>query len=166
MMGGGLKTCIITHTIFMGNLCYVLVLPYSNRDICQDAKKHSETPTISRLDDQINITVKIETDEFYVLKHNGSITSTTSHKSSNVNINTTHFTLITSCASATGSYILQTAGAYHHSTCHYFNVSCPSYFTPPSYSTPTHLEQSSCSECTRAIFTIAPFVIVVSYLIF
>nr|APG41617.1 membrane glycoprotein E51 [Elephant endotheliotropic herpesvirus 1A] len=160
MMGGGcFETSIVTYIIFMGNFFYVFVL-CANPDLCQSSKKNFTTSTISRSNDQITITVKIETDDYYVLKRNSSILYTKTNQPSDVTINATHFILVTSCATATGNYSLQTASHNHGSTCHYFNVSCPSYFT----STP--LAQSSCSECNYTTFTTTPFVILIFYLIF
>nr|QOE74635.1 glycoprotein E51 [Elephant endotheliotropic herpesvirus 1A] len=158
-MGGGLKTVILIHTIFMDTF-----FPYLYcvaRDICQNTnRKRYDAPTISISKDQINITVQIENDEFYMLERNNSILYTASPKSSNVETNKTHFTLLTSCASATGSYVLL-AGTHHGSSCHYFNVT-----NCQSYSTSTHLAQSSCSECEYTISTITQFVIIIFYSIF
>nr|AYF58466.1 membrane glycoprotein E51 [Elephant endotheliotropic herpesvirus 1B] len=156
-MGGG--TSILT--LYLGGIFFVFAL-CANQDFCQhDDQRSFETPTISILNDQITITVKIKIDGFSILRHNGSIIYTTSQETSNVNTNTTHFTFVTSCATATGRYMLQIAAHGHGTTCQYFNVTnCPPYFTP------THLAQSACSECRCAIFTITSFVILVFYLLF
>nr|AYF58584.1 membrane glycoprotein E51 [Elephant endotheliotropic herpesvirus 1A] len=158
MMGGGSKTVIFT--LFMGNF-----FPYlycADQGLCQSSKKNFTTSTISRSNDQIIVTVQIETDEFYLLQHNSSRLYSKRNKPSYITTNATHFTLVTPCATAaTGIYILQTGSHDRGSTCHYFNItSCL------SYATPTYLPQSSCSECNYTTFTTTPFVILIFYLIF
>nr|AYF58509.1 glycoprotein E51 [Elephant endotheliotropic herpesvirus 1A] len=164
MMGGGINSILTPY--LMGNFFLYFEL-CSNLDLCQHGDEQSfETPTISIVNDKINITVERKINDFFILIRNGSILCTSSD-ASNVNTNTTHFTLIASCATAAGSYMLQTASHGQRSTCQYFNVSnCISYSTPPSYPTSTYLAQSSCSECKYTIFTITPFVILIFYLIF
>nr|AYF58448.1 membrane glycoprotein E51 [Elephant endotheliotropic herpesvirus 1A] len=158
MMGGGLKTVILIHAIFMDNF-----FPYlycAQQDLCHSTKKLYKPPTISISNDQINITVQIENNDFYILEHNGSIICSTSPGCSNVKSNKTQFTLVADCASATGSYMLLT-GAHQGSICQYFNVT-----NCPPYSTPTRLAQSSCSKCNYATFTTTAVVILMFYLIF
>nr|AYF58518.1 glycoprotein E51 [Elephant endotheliotropic herpesvirus 1B] len=150
MMGGGTISMLILYF----TLC-------ATQDLCQhDNQRSFKAPTISRLNDQINITLKIETYDFYILNLNGSILYTKRTQPSNININETHFTLVTSCVTGTGSYVLQTA-AHQGTTCHYFNVTnCLS--DSPS----THLAQKSCSECKYITFTITSFVILIFYFVF
>nr|AYF58491.1 membrane glycoprotein E51 [Elephant endotheliotropic herpesvirus 1A] len=153
--GGGILTLYLLGTFFPTFALY-------GKDLCEHNRQRNFTiPTISKLNDKINITVTIKTNEYYVLMINGSIRYTSSSQTSDVNTNTTHFTLLTSCATATGSYMLQT-GTHHGTTCQHFNITN----TCPSDSTSTHLAQSSCSECEYAISTITPFVIIMFYSIF
>nr|AYF58574.1 membrane glycoprotein E51 [Elephant endotheliotropic herpesvirus 1A] len=164
MMGGGINSILTPY--LMGNFFLYFEL-CSNRDLCQrDDERSFETPTISILNDKINITVERKMDDLSILIHNGSIFYTSSD-TSRIHTNATHFTLIASCATAAGSYMLQTASHGRRTTCQYFNVTnCLSYSTPPSYPTPTHLAQKSCSECKYRTFTITSFVILIFYFIF
>nr|AYF58544.1 membrane glycoprotein E51 [Elephant endotheliotropic herpesvirus 1A] len=158
MMGGGTTTSILT--LYLGGIFSVFAL-CAGKDLCQHNKQQSfKDPTISRLNDRVNITLEIETDDFYILNVNGSMLYTKSHSPANININATHFTLVTSCVTGAGSYMLQTA-THQGTACHYFNVTnCLSDLTS------THLAQSSCSECEYAISTITQFVIIIFYSIF
>nr|QOE74993.1 membrane glycoprotein E51 [Elephant endotheliotropic herpesvirus 1A] len=149
MMGGGRNhqyTLYLLGTFSVFTLCVQL-------DLCKSGTKSLETPTFSTFNNHINITLKTKTVEFYVLVRNDSVISTTSKNDPNVNINETHFTLVTSCAMGTGSYLLQIITKSAGTTCQYFNVT-----TCPCYGTSMHLAQSSRSDCEYAMFTITSFV--------
>nr|AYF58431.1 membrane glycoprotein E68 [Elephant endotheliotropic herpesvirus 1B] len=150
LMGGGQYTYIT----FMASVLSVF------GSFCdQDDEKPFETPTLSRFDNHITITVTLESNGTYMLTCNGSVIYDTRLKNSKVNIttNATHFT-VTSCTDC--NYVLQTEKE-NDVHCQYFNVSdCQSHF--PS----RHLAQNSCSECNYATFTTTPFVLPIFYLIF
>nr|AYF58585.1 membrane glycoprotein E68 [Elephant endotheliotropic herpesvirus 1A] len=146
-----------TYIIFMASVFSVF------GNFCdQDDEKRFKTPTLSRFDNHITITVTLESNGTYTLMCNGSVIYDTRLQSSKVNIttNATHFTLLTSCTEAVCNYVLQTEKELDI-YCQYFNVSnCQSHFS----SMP--LAQNSCSECKYVIFTVTSFVILIFYLIF
>nr|AYF58524.1 membrane glycoprotein E51 [Elephant endotheliotropic herpesvirus 1A] len=154
-MGGGTTRILI---LYLCGTFFSVSASCVKSDLCKGAKTGFET-TFSTLGDQINITVKMETEDFYILQRNSCILFTKSNQPSNVKVNSTHFTLALPCSTSIGNYVLQTAS--YSSTCYYFNVT-----NCPSDSTSTHLAQKSCSECKYTIFTITPFVIFLFYFIF
>nr|AYF58603.1 membrane glycoprotein E68 [Elephant endotheliotropic herpesvirus 1A] len=160
-MGGGNQ---YTYIVSMVSFLSVLGICDMGNFCDQDDEKRFEIPTLSRFDDNITITVTLESNGNYMLTCNGSVIYDTHLKNSKVNVttNTTHFTLLTSCTEAVCNYALQTERTEKTEIyCQYFNVSnCPSHF--PS----EHLAQNSCCERTYVMFTSTSFVIIIFYLFF